>query len=141
MSGGGDDLCAEVEGLEVLDLQALRQVWRERYGATPKLRSRELLGLMLAWRMQAEGREGLSAEVRRAIRRPPGEKARSQPASGTRLVREWEGLRHEVTALGGQRFLYRGERYASLSQIARLITGVRWNGPRFFGLRREGAAS
>ena len=144
MSGGhgeDDDLDAEVDRLETLDLQALRQVWRERYGAPPKLRLRELLGLMLAWRMQAESGDGLSAETRRAIRRPPGEKARSQPAGGTRLVREWEGLRHEVTALGGQGFLYRGERYASLSQIARLITGVRWNGPRFFGLRREGAAS
>ncbi len=129
MSGGDGDLDTDVGRLEALNLQGLRQVWRERYGAPPKLRSRELLALILAWRIQAESGDGLSAETRRAIRRPPGEKARSQPASGTRLVREWEGLRHEVTALGGRGFLYRGERYASLSQIARQITGTRWNGP------------
>ena len=51
-----------------------------------------------------------------------------------RLVREWKGLRHEVEVTDDG-VLYRGERYASLSEVARVITGVRWNGPRFFGLR------
>jgi hypothetical protein len=51
------------------------------------------------------------------------------------LIREWEGIPHEVVVMADGGFLYRGERYGSLSEVARQITGVRWNGPRFFGLR------
>ena len=49
-------------------------------------------------------------------------------------------MRHQVMTLGPDAYLYQGETYASLSQIARLITGARWNGPRFFGLREQGAS-
>ena len=58
------------------------------------------------------------------------------PRGGTRLVREWQGVRHEVVAMTDGGYLYRGERHRSLSQVARVITGSRWNGPRFFGLRQ-----
>ena len=54
--------------------------------------------------------------------------------AGTRLVREWKGVGHEVTVVDGG-FEYQGRRYRSLSAIARAITGTRWNGPLFFGLR------
>ena len=90
---------------------------------------------MLAWRIQAEREGGLDADLRRALRRPAGVRAAAEPTGGTRLVREWEGVAHEVIAINGGGFLYLGARYRSLSQIARVITGVRWNGPRFFGLR------
>ena len=53
---------------------------------------------------------------------------------GTVISREWKGLRHEVEIAEGG-FVYRGERWKILSEIAREITGTRWNGPRFFGLR------
>jgi hypothetical protein len=53
---------------------------------------------------------------------------------GTVLIRQWQGATHHVT-VGGHGVLYRGERYRSLSAVARLITGARWSGPRFFGLR------
>jgi hypothetical protein len=135
---GGTSIEDEVEALGGLDLEGLRQVWRRRYGAPPKLRSPELLRLMLAWRIQAQAFGGLDGDTRRGLRRPTSEKAQAVPSGGTRLVREWQGVRHEVTALGEGGFLYNGERYRSLSQIARLITGARWNGPRFFGLRAEG---
>src|SRR4029453_16000746 len=55
--------------------------------------------------------------------------------AGTTLERTWRGETHVVSVLAS-RFAYRGQRYRSLSQIARLITGTRWNGPAFFGLRR-----
>ena len=55
-------------------------------------------------------------------------------------MREWEGTPHEVIVMSEGGFLYRGDHYRSLSEIARAITGVRWNGPRFFGLRREADA-
>jgi hypothetical protein len=53
---------------------------------------------------------------------------------GTRLVRQWQGETHEVTLLDSG-YAYRGQRYASLSEIARFITGTRWSGPLFFGLK------
>ena len=125
--------------MQAPDLQGLRSVWGERYGAPPKLRSPELLRLMLAWRMQVEAGGGLQQDTRRALRRPAGEKPQAVASSGTRLTREWQGRRHEVTTLGSEGFSYEGQTYASLSEIARRITGVRWNGPRFFGLRKEAA--
>ncbi len=78
----------------------------------------------------------------RRLRRPPApsaaRKSLARVPAGSRLIRTWpEGSKttHEVTILdGGKLFEYRGERYKSLSEIARLITGTRWSGPRFFGL-------
>lgn len=136
----GKDAATVAASLEGLGLEALRAKWRERYGAPPVLRSPELLAMMLAWRIQAEVEGGLGADTRRALRRPVSAQSRAppQPSGGTRLVREWQGVRHEVTVCEDGGFLYRGERHSSLSRIARAITGTRWNGPRFFGLRDEG---
>jgi hypothetical protein len=128
----------EVAALSELSLDELRSAWRTRYGAPPTLRSRELLSLMLAWRIQARAEGGLDTELRRSLRnqaQPPT----SPVPEGVRLVREWQGVKHEVRSLPEGGFLYKDERYKSLSQIARLITGSRWNGPRFFGLRSGGA--
>jgi hypothetical protein len=136
VSGEPADAAAALEGL---GLDALRSEWRVRYGAPPLLRSPELLAMMLAWRIQAEAEGGLDAETRRALRRPVAKaRAAPRPSAGTKLVREWQGVRHEVTVVGEGGFVYRGERFGSLSQVARAITGTRWNGPRFFGLRAEG---
>lgn len=120
---------------EGLGLEDLREIWRARFGAPPALRSPELLGLMLAWRIQIERDQGLDRDTRLALRRPPTQRGGVRPTPGARLVREWQGRPHEVIALSDGRFLYRGEPYGSLSEIARKITGARWNGPRFFGLR------
>jgi hypothetical protein len=137
------DAAAAVAALEGLGLEALRSQWRVRYGAPPPLRSPELLAMMLSWRIQSDAEGGLGVETRRALRRPVAEGGRPtpRPSSGTKLVREWQGVRHEVTVVPEGAFVYRGERFRSLSQVARAITGTRWNGPRFFGLRNEEAAS
>jgi hypothetical protein len=139
MSGRGDDDACEVAKLEGLGLEDLRAAWRERYGAPPTLRSPEILALMLAWRIQADRHGGLDPDLRRSLRRPAP--ARNEgaptPTAGTTLVREWQGAPHEVTVLVEGGFVYRGQLFRSLSQIARAITGSRWNGPRFFGLRSE----
>lgn len=129
----------DVAGLAQMTLGELRAVWEERFGAPPRLRSPELLALMLGWRLQAETHGGLAPETRRLLRRPPATGARESAMPGTRVTREWKGVRHEVSVLGPGQYLYQDERYASLSQIARRITGSRWNGPRFFGLRGEAA--
>ena len=130
----------EVEALTRLDLAGLREAWRSRFGLPPLLRSPDLLRAALAWRMQAEALGGLDAATRRAMRRPPRIRPEPpRPATGTRLAREWKGERHEVE-VQADGIHYRGQRYASLSEVARTITGARWNGPRFFGLRPGEAA-
>ena len=129
-----DRVEAAVAQLEGLELYALRAAWPMRFGPTPKVRSRELLSHLLAWRLQAEALGGLDAETRKLLARPPARLRGPQLAPGTRLVREWKGERHEAEIVEDS-VLYRGETYASLSEVARAITGVRWSGPRFFGLR------
>lgn len=129
------DVTEEVQALARLDLEGLRDVWRRRFGPPPSLRSPDLLRHALAWRLQAANFGALDPETRRQLRRPISSiPSVPQPAAGTRLAREWKGERFEVEVTGDD-FLHRGKRYASLSEVARAITGVRWNGPRFFGLR------
>jgi hypothetical protein len=125
----------QVRALETLGLEALRDVWRARYGAPPKLRSPDLLRHLLAWRIQADAEGGLPAAVRKELGRK-GEKrdVRVALAEGARLSREWQGRRYDVAAVAAG-YAYDGRSYRSLSEVARVITGVRWNGPRFFGLR------
>jgi hypothetical protein len=118
-----------------LGLEPLRVIWRERFGAPPAIRSPEILGLMLAWRIQAACEGGLDGELRRTIRRPASAPVATALTPGTRLTREWQGVRHEVVVEPDGRLRYRNELHRSLSQVARKIAGSRWNGPRFFGLR------
>jgi hypothetical protein len=134
-----DHIDQEVRALARLDLEALRGEWRRRYGVTPTLRSHDLLRRNLAWRIQADGYGGLSPGLREALRRK-GRPAGPALQPGMRLAREWRGVRHEVEVLEDGLVLHQGRRHDSLSSVARAITGVRWNGPRFFGLRPVGAA-
>lgn len=128
---------AEVAGLSAMRLEELRAVWRSRYGQPPKLRSPQLLRLNLAWRIQADAFGGLDAETKRRLRRGgAGAAAADRLQPGVRLIREWKGTPHEVVVEEGG-FRYDGRIWKSLSEIARYISGARWNGPRFFGLRDE----
>jgi hypothetical protein len=130
-----DAITEEVRALARLDLEGLRAEWRRRFGAPPKLRAPDLLRRMLAWRIQAAAFGGLDAQTRRRLRQGPAVVPIAPvPMTGTRLAREWKGVTHEVQVVSGG-FIYAGGQYASLSEVARTITGARWNGPRFFGLR------
>lgn len=136
----GDAVTEEVRALTRLDLEGLRAEWRLRYGAPPTLRSPELLRRMLAWRIQVVAFGGLDAETRRRLRQGcPLKPAAPAPPPGTKLSREWQGVIHDVSVLP-HGFTYDGKQFHSLSQVARTITGARWNGPRFFGLRKPVAA-
>ena len=116
-------------------IEDVRADWRDRFGPPPALRSAELLDQMLAWRVQAAEEGGLSRPSRAALLAAPAMTAEGLE-EGTRIVREWKGIRHQVDALETG-FLYDGRTFASLSMIAREITGCRRNGPKFFGLRTE----
>jgi hypothetical protein len=142
MTSHVDDLLTELEGL---DTPALRVRWADTFrGAAPKGISRRLLLFALAYEIQANAFGGHKPATRRQLLRlaEPGSEsaepkirtpARSVLAPGARLVREWRGRMHTVDVVDTG-FLYAGERYRSLSQVARVITGARWSGPRFFGL-------
>lgn len=130
---------SDVRQLATLNLQELRDVWIKRFGSTPKLRSIELLRLMLAWRIQAKALGGLDANTKHKL----ALKGKTAPEGhalghGAILRRTWQGRTIEVI-VETQGFRFEGKTYCSLSAIAEAVTGTRWNGPRFFGLRKERA--
>ncbi len=145
--GGPERVNVEVEvtRLRDLDLAALRLRWRNLMPRpAPAHLPRHLMMKILAYRMQAdaygdcdEATSRLLDEVSRTSGRE-GKDQRPLPSStrlrpGTLLVREWAGVQHRVMALDAG-FAWNGSTYASLSHVARAITGTRWSGPRFFGV-------
>jgi hypothetical protein len=139
-----DPLIERIAALEALRIEQLRSRWVEVYGKPPPPSShRQFLVRGLAHRLQENALGGLAPAQRRRLadlaarlERDP-KTALSVPLRikpGTRLIRAWSGERHQVTVLE-HGFEYRGERYRSLSAIARSITGASWSGPAFFGLK------
>tara|TARA_B100000678_G_scaffold291620_1_gene309906 strand:- start:5119 stop:5532 length:414 start_codon:yes stop_codon:yes gene_type:complete len=126
----------ELEGLSRAELT-------ERYASVlgagpPKRIGNKTLARIIAWEMQAKRfgglKKGVRAELNRVLAeqkvRPPEIRARS----GTRLVREWNGVKH-VVDVDDDGIRYLGETYKSLTAVAKKITGAHWSGPRFFGLK------
>jgi len=124
-----------VAQLGTMSLAELRAEWQRRYGEPPKHRATDLLRRVLAWRIQADVYGGLDAPTRRMLEKDQAE-VKIAPTAGMRLAREWAGRRHEVCVIESG-VVYEGQTFGSLSEVARHITGQRWNGPRFFGLRQE----
>lgn len=129
----------EVRSLEALDLDGLRAIWLNHFGLAPKLRSVELLQLMLAWRLQAKAHGGLDTTTRRQLEKRDFIRREGRNLGlGAILRRTWQGRMIEVIVEAGG-FRFDDTLYPSLSAIALAVTGTRWNGPRFFGLRKETA--
>ncbi|WP_265587873.1 DUF2924 domain-containing protein [Sphingomicrobium arenosum] len=129
------DLAERIEALERLDLSALREHWPARFGPMPPIRSTAFFRMLLAWRLQAEAHGGHSRDTKLELKKVgPVATSAQQLGVGTVLERSWKGalVRVEVAEEG---FRYGGRTYSSLSRIAQEITGTRWSGPRFFGLR------
>ena len=117
--------------------------WLRLYRTKPPAQiGRNLLMAAVAYRLQEQILGGLQPELRRQLRaiagqaRHGGEPALAAPRlkPGTKLLRDWQGHTHEVL-VGENGFLWQQAQYRSLSQIARAITGTRWSGPVFFGLK------
>jgi hypothetical protein len=154
------DLAAEIEALSGLDRHDLRVRWRKLLRTTPPDHlSRSLLLRILVYRIQARIHGDVDRETARTLDRIARDSARRRAAGqgrkapqvppapldrglkpGTLLVREHEGQVHTVTVMANG-FAWDGTTYKSLSEIARAITGTRWNGPRFFGLRDRATPS
>jgi len=150
MSRKRASLEARLETLLHLDVRTLRALWVEEFDRpAPAHFRRDLLIRAIAYRIQEREAGGLRPATIRRLKRLAEDlqdgrepKALSPPRllPGVRLMREWNGETHVVDVLAAG-FAWRGARYTSLSAIARAITGVRWSGPRFFGLLNKRTAS
>ncbi len=143
-----DTIIARITALKSKPTPDLRLLWRDLFESEPPRQNRRFLESRLAYRIQeleygglkpatikrlealGEDLDGGKAEVRR-------KRADDRPIAGTRLIRDYQGVEHCVTVLADG-FDYQGQPYKSLSAIARAITGTRWNGWVFFGLRHSG---
>ena len=145
-----DAVAVKLRALAEMNQAALRAEWRRLYRAHPPKRvSRDLLMLGVAWKVQERAYGGLGAATKRRLAdlaktmEQDGDVTRSRVARlkpGARLIREWRGETHTVIVLEDG-FEWRGQRWRSLSVIAREITGAHWSGPRFFGLNGKAKAS
>ena len=139
-------LDVEIARLRDLDVGGLRHCWRAIFGRQPPPHlPRHILFRMLAYRLQADCLGDLDGEAQRILDRSGSPEESGQRAvaldwrtanlrPGTVLGREWAGRMHRVAVLANG-FAWNGKTYPSLSKVAFAITGTRWNGPKFFGLR------
>jgi hypothetical protein len=135
------DLEAELAALADLPPAQLREKWAEFTGKPLPRVSPKLLRLALAWEMQAKMHGGLSRKTSQKLAQLAAAKTSTRDAQpGMRLVREFNGKLHIVT-IGEDKVIRWNEReWNSLSEVARAITGTRWSGPAFFGLKQRKAA-
>jgi hypothetical protein len=140
----------QLAGLPILNRTELRELWRDSYGSDPPEKISDLLlRQAIAHRLQVKRFGGLDFSTRRALKqvleqsganRLNSSSEGNRVPNGTVLVREWHGATHQVTATG-KGLLYQGKLFRSLSEVAREITGTRWSGPLFFGLRTSSRES
>ena len=139
-----DTVLAQLAALKAAPIAELKRKWRDLFEGEPPPYNRRFLEHRLGYRIQELAYGGLSAETLERLdaiadelegKTPRRRTAlNNRPIAGTRLVREWRGAEHSVT-VRHEGFEYQGRPYQSLSAIARHITGTRWNGLVFFGLK------
>lgn len=138
---------ARLAALKAMTVKELKAEWENLFDRPAPNNSHAYLQQRLAYRVQELAYGGLTKPVTAILNaladEVEGKKVRKSaisdprnPVIGTRLVREWDGVGHVITVLKDG-FDWQGRRYKSLSAIARDITGTRWNGYRFFGLRES----
>ncbi len=120
----------------------LQERWAKLTGRpVPKL-SIAMLRLALGYELQARAKGGLTRTARQQLDGSGSARPHAMPlAPGLRLVREWQGTAHVVTVDDTGAIHWNGQRWKSLSEVARVITGTRWSGPAFFGLKPRKAAA
>jgi hypothetical protein len=138
MAGLEDELLA----LKAMSKAELKDRWAKLTGhPVPKV-SAGLLRLAIAWELQARELGGLSRQTQQLLDQHERGKTRTRAAEpGMRLVRAWNGRTHVVTIGEDQVIRWNGREWRSLSEVARAITGTRWSGPAFFGLKQASKAA
>jgi hypothetical protein len=134
-----ESLAGELVRLQSLSRLELMVEWKRTWGRDAPINvSQNLLILAFAYRLQEQIYGGLKPHIKARLRQIAAGQSDMRPVpqvkSGTRLLREWHGTTHEVQVLDDG-VHYRGEKYRSLSEVAKVITGSKWSGPVFFGLR------
>jgi hypothetical protein len=134
-------LAGELSGLPALDRRTLIEKWQTLYGTEPASRiPNNFLMHAIAHRMQEQVLGGLKPATRRFLENTVKDNTPRQLMisikPGTRLLREWHGVTYEVIIMEDA-VMCNGKRYRSLSEAARAITGARWSGPLFFGLKKQ----
>jgi len=135
---------AQIAKLALLHVNDLRAEWARSFGKDPpKSAQREYLLRALTYELQCSRYGGLPAAVLRDLKKLDGSDVSKKPSDptrtlspGARMLREWKGAVHEVEVVEDG-FLYKAKTYKSLSVIARRITGTRWSGPKFFGVKQS----
>ena len=147
-----DPIPARVAALRTTPTPELKKQWRELFASEPPPFNRRYFETRLAYRIQELAYGGLKPETIRRLERigeelDGGDRKkrgmrldRDRPITGTRLLREWQGVEYVVTVTADG-FDWQGRPYKSLSAIARAITGTRWNGWTFFGLKNHRGVS
>jgi hypothetical protein len=146
-----ETVLTRLAALKMLPIPQLKQQWRDLFESEPPPYNRQFLEHRLAYRIQELAYGGLKPETVKRLRAlaeeldggDPANRRRhhqDKPMAGTRLIREWQGVEHCVTVLDVG-FEHQGRAYKSLSALARAITGTRWNGWTFFGLKNRKAGS
>jgi len=137
-------LVREIEELQEATSANLKERWRVLYRSEPPRQiSRDLLIRALAYRIQEKALGGLKPSTRRLLTRVAADASARRPIQvapepslipGTVLLREWHGTQHQVI-VREDGIVFNGKQYKSLSQVAYRITGTKWSGPLFFGLK------
>ena len=145
-----DTVLARLAAMKTQPIASLKQQWRDLFETEPPPYNRRFLEHRLAYRIQELAYGGLKPETIKKLKAIAQEidggnparrqSAKDRPIAGTRLIREYQGIEHCVT-VRDEDFEYQGRPYQSLSAIARAITGTRWNGLLFFGLKNRQTAS
>lgn len=136
---------ARLAQIRTMDIVALKAMWRDLFTTEPPPYNRKFLESRLSYRVQELAYGGLKPETLKRLAALAEDLDRESTSRrgapeqklliGTRLLREWQGVEHTVTVLD-RGYEWQGRPYQSLSSVARAITGTRWSGPLFFGLRR-----
>lgn len=132
-----DQIDNELSQLGMLTRAELREKWSALHDSPAPLASAALLRLAYAYELQSRAHGGLSNRSHDRLARASEAIARVGPPPRQRLVREWKGALHTVIIESDETIRWNGKSWNSLSEVARAITGTRWSGPAFFGLKRK----
>ncbi len=142
-----ESVLARLAALKTTPTPELKEQWRTLFGKEPPPFNRKYIESRLAYRLQeltygglkpetVARLEALGEQLDGGVVEVRKKRADDRPIAGTRLIREWQGVEHCVTVLPDG-FEWQGRPYKSLSAAARAITGTRWNGLVFFGLKSQ----